>query len=151
MCVQLSRDNKSLYLRRSLINLRYFRIPKETLDRIFLHISVAAEDLHRLVGAEHGCLACEQFGHRACLLHVLAAILRLCGEMEQRPASADAGGHIRELELDCLKILDRRAELTPLRRVSRRRLECSSRDANRLRGNAKPSGIQRFHRVYKAE
>src|SRR5436309_857568 len=81
MRVQLSCNYDALDLRRAFIDLRNLCIAEVSLDRIILHVAVTAEDLHRLIRAEHRSLACEQLGHRASLLHVLSSILRLRGEM----------------------------------------------------------------------
>src|SRR5688500_9379478 len=71
--------------------------------------------------------------------------------MKQSPTRADSRGHVRELELNRLKIPNRRVELAPLSRVRRRCVERRSRDSYRLGSDAKPSCVERFHRVHEAE
>src|SRR5689334_2400516 len=61
--VQLPRDHDPLDLARPLVDLGDLRLAEEALDRVLLHVAVAAEDLHRLVGDVHRRLAREQLAH----------------------------------------------------------------------------------------
>src|SRR5205807_873393 len=55
--------------------------------------------------------------------------------------------HIRQLELDRLKLADRFAELPPLLRISHRGIERSARHPQAQRSNRDPSAIQHPHRI----
>src|ERR671914_205420 len=117
-CIQLARNDHSLNLRRSLVNLSCLRVAEQPLDGIILHISIAAEYLDRLRGHPHRCFAGEQLAHRAELRDRLAAIPRSSCRVEKRSSSGHSHGHISKLELDGLILLDRFAELTALRGVA---------------------------------
>src|SRR5689334_18982020 len=151
MCVELSCNYDALNFRRPFVNLGDLRIAKITLDGIVLHISISAEDLNSLVGAEHRRLARHELRHRACLFHVRATVARIRSEMQQRAARAHSKRHVGELELNRLEISERRVKLPTLGGVCSRSIGRRTSDSNRLRCNSETAAVERLHRVYKSE
>src|SRR6476620_1968058 len=151
VCVQLSCNYDALNFRRPFVNLGHLRIAKVTLDGIILHVSISAEDLNSLVGAEHRRLARHELRHRACLFHVHTTVSRIRSEMQQRAARADSKSHVGKLELNRLEISERRIKLPALGSICSRSIGRRTSDSNRLRCNSETPAVERFHRVYKSE
>src|SRR4051794_19008736 len=61
---QLSCDHEPLDLRRALVDLVELRVAHQLLDRVLLHVAVAAEDLHRVGRDLHAGIRSEAFGVR---------------------------------------------------------------------------------------
>ena len=86
-------------------------------NRIFVHESVAAVNLERLVDDAMREFAGEEFGERG-RLHVVAALVFLPSCPEHHQAGVlDLGEHVDELERDGLKLADRTAERVAFFRV----------------------------------
>src|SRR5678809_1248460 len=142
--VELSCNYDALNFRRPFVNLGDLRIAKITLDGIILHVSISAEDLNSLVGAEHRRLARHQLRHRACLFHVYATVARIRSEMQQRAARVHSESHVGELELNRLKISERRVKLPALGSICSRSVGRRTSDSNRLRCNSETAAVERF-------
>src|SRR5262249_18220335 len=68
-------DDQPLDLGRSLVDLRDLGVPEEPLDRILLHVPVAAVNLDRVRRHAHGGLGGEELGHRRRQAVRLVAVL----------------------------------------------------------------------------
>src|SRR5688500_11460278 len=148
--IQRTGDHDSLYLGCAFVNFGDFGVAEQALDRILLHISVSAEDLHRLCRHPHGGLARHQLGHGAELAYALSAIFRRRGGVQQRTRARYTRRHVRKLELDPLELLDGMPELLSLSRVGDRVLERGARNSYRLRRNSQTPVVQRLHCIDEA-
>ena len=108
---QVHRDHLALDLVGALVDLGDLRVAHHLLDRVLLHVAVAAEDLHRVRGDAHRRVGGEHLGHGGDLRHVLlAAVDGAGGRVRQRPGGLDLGGHVGQHELQALEPRDRLAE-----------------------------------------
>src|SRR5579872_1565375 len=110
-------DRLELHVRSAFVNLADFGIPEILLDGIILYEAGAAKDLYRQRTDALGDLRGEQLGHGSLLHKVLARILHAGGVVYHEPRGLNVSGHLRQLELDALKIGDRLAKLLALLRV----------------------------------
>jgi len=88
------------------------QIAPEAFDRVILEITVAAEQLERVVDDIRTAIGCESFGHggKAALVRGIGG--NLAGrEIEQRARRLQLGRHVRQHELGVLEICNRLAEL----------------------------------------
>ena len=65
-CVSGTRDHQALDLVRALVDLRDLRVAHHPLDRVLVHVAVAAEHLDGLDRDRHRGVGGEQLGHRRC-------------------------------------------------------------------------------------
>ena len=72
-------------------------------------------------------------------------LLQLRRGVDEEPGAAQLGGHIRQLEGDALLGRDGLAELDALLGIAQRVLKRALGDAQRLRGDADASAVQRGH------
>src|SRR5262249_7773427 len=117
------------------------------LDGELARVAVAAEDLDRPLGRPHRHLTSLQLAHRA--LGVLE--WNLVSPHPRGPPNEQADGvdlelHPRQSERDRLVLDDLAAELLALLGVLQRVLVRRPRNAESLRGDGRPGGLERLHR-----
>src|ERR1022692_1480539 len=82
---RLPRDDDALDLLRALVDLRDLRIAHHALDRVFGHVAVAAEQLHRVGRHLHSDIAALELAQRAPIRDVRRALVALArGLVEQQ-------------------------------------------------------------------
>src|SRR5437588_5315120 len=136
-------NHEALDLVRALVDLRDLGVAQEPLDRVLLHVAVAAEHLDGLHGHAHRRVRAEQLGHRGVLAHVAIAAVHLrAGLVEQLAAGRALRLHVGELELDRLEGRDRLAELAALLGVGGGVVGGSLSDAQALRGDAEARVVE---------
>src|SRR6266511_906538 len=106
----LAGDHEPLDLRGSLVDLKQLRVPHQLLDRVLLHVAVAAEDLdgvgrdlHRRVGGEPLC-------ERRLQRRAIALVEQSAGLPGEQPWRLDLGRHVGDQEVDSLVDGDRLTE-----------------------------------------
>src|SRR5262249_20058582 len=115
--------------------------------RVLARVAVAAEDLDRALGAPDGDLAGLELAHRALGVGERAAgAAHPRGAVDEQARRVDLHLHVGERERDRLVLDDRPAELGALLRIRERVLVGGARDADRLRANAGPGGLEGRHR-----
>src|SRR3954471_5582258 len=126
-------DHEPLDLVRALVDLGDLRVAHHPLDRILVHVAVAAEDLDRLDRHRHPPVPREQPRHRRPLAEAaLVAVGHRARLVQELPGGGGARLHVGELELDPLEVVDRRAERDPLLRVLVGVVGRALRDPDRL-------------------
>src|ERR1035438_2219227 len=111
-----------------LVDLGDLRVPHHALDRVFIHIPVATEDLDRVGRDLHRRIRCEQLRDRGEVTDVRALVVdELRCPVHHRPRRRSLGLHVRDHELDALELGDRLAELLALPGISHRVVERSDR------------------------
>src|SRR6266511_3912385 len=103
-------DHEPLDLRGPLVDLEQLRVPHQLLDRVLLHVAVAAEDLdgvgrdlHRRVGGEPLC-------ERRLERRAIALGKQSAGLPGEQPWRLDLGRHVGDQEVDSLVDGDRLTE-----------------------------------------
>ena len=102
-------------------------ITQIALDRKILQVAIAAEELQRLVADAEPGIGGQALGHRA--VHrrpCIAAIEARGAALHHQPRRVELARHVGELELQCLKIGERPAELTAFEQMVARRLEAGA-------------------------
>src|ERR1700704_5012145 len=113
-----ARDAQPLYLGRALPDLVDLRVAKPFLNRVFLDVSVAPEDLDRVSRHFHRDVSGEAFRHRSFGALERQALRRHPPRAPEEQASRiDLHRHVGELEPDRLVLPERLAELLSLLRV----------------------------------
>src|SRR5262245_11421105 len=147
----LARDDEALDLVRALVDLRDLGVAHVLLDRVILHVPVAAEELDGVRRDLHGRVGREELAHRRELADVLrAAVDDARGVVDELPGGLDLCPHVGEHPLDPLEGGDALPELLPVARVVDGELEGALREPERLRGNAGTRAVERHHRVFEA-
>src|SRR5262245_46400714 len=118
---QRPRDDELLDFRGPFADRPELRVTKRALDRILLHVSVAAVDLDRLEGHLYGDLARVELRHRGFGLVFDPLVAQRRGALRQEPRAFDLHRHLGKLELDRLELGDRLVELLASLRVVERR------------------------------
>src|SRR4051812_13124686 len=139
-------DHEALDLARALVDLGHLRVAVVALGREFLRVAVAAEHLDRLARPLARDAAREQLRLRALDRVRVARLLQARRAPDERAGGLDLGLHVGELLLDRLEAADRPAERVAVLRVGGRDVERGLRDADRLRGDADPPGVERAQR-----
>ena len=142
---RVSRDHDALDLGRAFVQRGDARVAVQALDLVFAAEAVAAEDLHRLVGAEVRGLAREQLGHRALGAGGLTLGAQRRGLPHHQARRLDPAAHVGDLELDRLEVGDGLAERDALVGVADREIQRALRDAERLRRDADAAAVERGH------
>src|SRR5436190_13323209 len=141
----LARDDESLDLRRSLVELEELCIAHELLDGVLLHVAVAAEDLDGVCRHLHRGVGGEAFRIRGLERRALAPIQQPGGLPRQQAGGLDLGGHVGDQEVHSLVHRDRLPELRPLAGIRDGVLERRAGDADGARGGAGPRVVERAH------
>src|SRR6266498_5838168 len=143
---EFSGDHEALDLRGALVDLVQLGVPHQLLDRVLLHVAVAAEnldgvgrDLHADVGREPLRIAGLQRRAHALIDHPRG----LPAEQARR---LDLGRHVGDQEVDSLVHGDRHPELDALLRVLRRILEGRASDADGADGSGGAREVECLHR-----
>src|SRR6266851_6547151 len=119
-------------------------VAQQPLDPVILDVAIAAMELHRLGGDAHREIGGAHFQHRGFDGDVGGAAVDEAGDMpEPRLAHRQIGRHVRQQELDALKFDYAPARLTPLVDVADGVLEGGARDAEGVRGDARPRLVER--------
>ena len=110
-----------------------------------LEEAAAAVDLQGIVGDLQRDVRGVHLRHGG--LHAVRRVLllQLRRGVDEEPGAAQLGGHIRQLEGDALLGRDGLAELDALLGIAQRVLKRALGDAQRLRGDADASAVQRGH------
>ena len=119
-----------------------------TVGPLHLHAlkeAAAAVDLQGIVGDLQRDVRGVHLRHGG--LHAVRRVLllQLRRGVDEEPGAAQLGGHIRQLEGDALLGRDGLAELDALLGIAQRVLKRALGDAQRLRGDADASAVQRGH------
>src|SRR6186997_483305 len=136
-------NQQALDLARALVDLKHARIPVEPLDRVILHVAIAAEYLQSIRADALTHLGGEGLGHGGRRRIRKAGILaprRI--EREQAPC-LDADCHVGELECDRLVLDELLLERFALARIGGRKHERGLRNTHRLCRNAYAACAQR--------
>src|SRR5260221_9005054 len=147
---QAARDHQPLDLAGAFVDLHHPGVAVVALDRVLLHVAVAAVDLNRLVGDPGRRLAGVELGHRRLARERTPAVLEPGGALEQEPRRLQAPLHLGELELHRLDPRDRTAERLALLGVPHRLLERRAHHADRLGGHPDAAGVEHAHRDLEA-
>src|SRR3954454_10241894 len=131
-------DDEALDLRGALVDLEQLRVAHQLLDRVLLHVPVAAEDLHRVGRDLHRRVRGEALRVGGLQRRPLALVEQPGGLPDEQPRRLDLGGHVGDEEVDALVHRDRLAELDTFARVLDRVLEGGPRDTDGARGRAGP-------------
>src|SRR2546421_819293 len=119
----LTRDHEPLDLVRPLVDLRDLRVPHHPLDRVLLHVAVAAEDLYGIGRDLHRHVRAVELRHRRDLrqLRAVGAVVDQLPALVEEPARGFALRlHVSERRRDQLVLGDRLAHgLARLRIVER--------------------------------
>src|SRR5580765_450173 len=91
-------DDEPLDLRRPLVDLEELRVAHQLLDRVLLHVAVAAEDLHRVRRHFHGHVGGEALGKRRLQGRALALIVEPGRLPDEQTCGLDLGRHVRDQE-----------------------------------------------------
>src|SRR5262245_3339094 len=142
---QLTSNDEPLDLGRSLVDLEQFRVAHELLDRVLLHVPVAAQDLHGVGRHLHARVGGEalRVGRLQRRAHAVVDHPRRLPAEEAR--RLDLRRHVGDDEVDALVHRDRHAELDAFLRVLRRVLERGARDADRADRSAGSREVERPH------
>ena len=110
-----------------------------------LEEAAAAVDLQGVVGDLQRDVRGVHFRHGG--LHAIRRVLflQLCRGVDEEPGAAQLGRHIRQLEGDALLGRNGLSELNTLLGIAQRVLKRALGDAQRLRGDADASAVQRGH------
>ena len=103
-----------------------------------------------MAGYALGYLRGKELCHRGFFHIWLACILEARGVVDQQARCFDLSCHLRERELNCLKLCNRFAELLALLRVACRMAPCAFGQSKHLRADADAPLIQRFNRDFVA-
>src|SRR4051812_46969818 len=140
-------DHEALDLVGALVDLRDLRVAHHALDRVLVHVAVAAENLNGLDRHVHRRVRGEQLRHRGVLAQSgLRAVRHRARLVEQLARRCRARLHLGELVLDRLELEDRLAERDALLRVLAGVVGRALRDADRLRGGAEARALERAER-----
>src|ERR1017187_353603 len=113
-------DDQPLNFAGALANRAQLYIAVKLLGGIVLDKSIAAVNLHALVGAAHRNLAAVELRHRGLERGLHTGILHRGRAMSEQAGGIDFRRQIGELERDCLELADRLAELLTLLGVVQR-------------------------------
>ena len=147
---QLAPDHQALDLGRALVDLGRLGVAHQPLDRVVAHEAVAPEHLHRLRGDPHRRLGAAQLGHRRPARRPLPGVLAARRLVQEGPRRGEPRGHVGQLELDRLEVLDRPAELPALGGVAGGVLQRGAGDPARLGRDPQPPAVERLERVDEA-
>src|SRR5438132_5900520 len=100
----LARYDDALYLRSSFADRAKLRVAPVFLRRVIFRVAIAAMNLDRFLANAHAYLRSEELGHRRFFGCLLALVLHPGGAIHQQPRGIDLRGHVRQLELDGLKL-----------------------------------------------
>src|SRR5215210_2602995 len=145
----LAGDHEPLDLVRALVDLRDLRVAHHALDRVFLHVAVAAEHLHRVGGDLHRDVGAVELRHRRDLRQLGAV-----GALVDQPAALveqSARGlafrlHVGERGRDQLVLRDRLAHRLARAGVLERVIGRALREAEALRADPGPRAVENAHR-----
>ena len=145
----LAGDHEPLDLVRPLVDLGDLRVAHHPLDRVLLHVAVAAEDLHGVRRHGHRGVGAEELRHRRGLRQLGPVDARV--DHPPDPVEEPARGlalrlHVGEHRGDELVLGDRPPERLARPRVVERVVGRTLRDPERLRGDAGPRAVEDAHR-----
>src|SRR5665213_3590683 len=143
-------DHHALHLVGAFADLEDLLVAVEPRDRVLVHEAVTAVDLQcgirgairEQAGIELGL--CRRERER------LAVVLEPGGAVDELAAGLDLRRHVRELELDCLKLRDRLAELPPFLRVREREIVRALREPDAHRSDRDASAVENLHELVEA-
>src|SRR3954470_4540245 len=142
-----ARDHEALDLRGALEDGVDLGVAVPALDGVLARVADAPEDLYRALGRPHRDLAGLELGHRALGVGELVALLAHPRRApDEQPRGIDLHLHVGEREGDGLVLDDRLAELHALLRILERVLVGRAGDADRLRADGRPAGLEGLHR-----
>src|SRR5256885_14009861 len=92
----LPSDHQPLDLRSALVDLEQLRVAHQLLDRVLLHVAVAAEDLDGVGRDLHRRVGCEALRERRLERRSLALVVEPGGLPDEQPSRLDLGRHVRD-------------------------------------------------------
>src|SRR5271155_3916015 len=143
-------DDEALDFGGAFVDFGDARVAVVALDGIFAAVAVAAVDLDGFVGDAGGHFAGEKFGDGRVHAEARAGVLLPGGFAIEQAGGVEFGGHVREHELDSLKLADRAAEGYAFLRVFQRGFERPLGDSGGLRGNPNAAAVERGERDFVA-
>src|SRR6202041_1624942 len=120
------------------------------LDGVFAGVAVAAVNLDGFVGDAGGHFAGEKLGDSGVHAEASASVLFPGGFADEEAGGVDFRGHVREHELDGLKLRNGMAEGEALLRVFLRGFKSALGDARGLRGDTNAAAVERGERDFVA-
>src|SRR5919108_3471360 len=145
----LARDHEPLDLVSALVDLRDLRVAHHPLDRVLLHVPVAAEDLDGVRRHLHGHVGAVELRHRRDLrqLRPLHALVdHLAAAVEQAARRLALRLHVREGRRDELVLRDRLAHRLAALGVLERVVGRSLGEPEALRADPWPRAVEDSHR-----
>src|SRR5207253_7057769 len=142
------RDDQPLNLARALVDLHDTRVAVITLDRVLLDIAVAAVHLNGLMRHPTRGLGGVELRHGRRTRERLAAVALPRRALDQEPRHLAAALHLGQLELDRLNLGQGAAEGLALLGVVNGLVVCRAHHAERLRGDADATGVERAQRHF---
>ena len=143
-------DHEALDLGGALVDLEELRVAHQLLDRVLLHVAVAAEDLDRVGRHLHRRVGGEALRERRVQRRALAAVDQPRRLPREQPRGLDLGRHVGDQEVHALVHRDRHVEGDALLRVLDRELVRGLRDADGAGRRARPREVERLHRDLEA-
>ena len=135
-------DYQALNFAGAFVNLGDAGVAIGAFDGIFAAVAVAAVNLDGFVGDARGHFARKKFRDRRFHGKARAGILLPGRATQQQARRVNFRGHIRQHELNRLKIGDGMAECLALLRVAQGGFERALRDSGGLRGDADAAAIE---------
>ena len=142
----LSRDDDAHDLGRAAAHLEHLGIAEVALNRVVGGVAGATQYVHGHVADPGAFLGGEQLGNRRFLACRESLVLEPCSVIQKVGGNLDSGGHVGDVELDCLVLADRPAELHAFLGVGDSLLHCDLHQAESLRANTDSSDFQRRER-----
>src|SRR5262249_18926011 len=130
---QTPRDHLRLDLGGALEDVQDARIAENPADRILERETVAAVDLHRIVGSSPGDARAEQLGHAGLEVAAPALVLLARGKIGELARDRDLRGHHGELVAHTREIEDALARLLAVERIAQAHVQCRKRDTDGAR------------------
>ncbi len=122
------------------------KVAQQPFDRIFANIAIPAMQLQRLVTDLEPDIGSKTFCHGTELRCIIGLVIKLpCSLVQHKARCFELGYHIRELELQRLKLIKAFAKLLADFHVIARMFHCSTGAANRTGRNIQPPAIQPLH------
>ena len=148
---QLSRNNQTLNFAGALADGAKFYVTVKLFCGIVLDEAVAAVNLHAFVGDADGHLTGKQLGHAGFAGEAdISPVGQPCGLVNQQARGLDLHGHVREFELDGLKLADGLAELLALFGITRRGFQRALGHAEGESGDGDAAAIENFQAAGKS-